>query len=553
MIRMQGGQVARTSLGGGERGISARRIALCAWPGVVLACAVLVPYLAKAFTVDDTLFLRQAQHALSDPLHPAAFDIVWFESHERLSRIMPSGPVVPWLLVPTVVLGGSEIVGHLTTLLLYALGIAATVSLALRLGGDDEQARLAGLYMVTMPATIGMAATVMPDVAAMTLGVVGLERLVLWSCSRRWSQGVAAALALALASLARTHLLLLLGVGALLLVEGSPLTARSWSGGWRTRWLPLVGAPLLVGIFFWLGREPDGAGMAQSIRSFAFAGRVDRNVLAFFSHWAWSMSFALGWCLLRWRRILGGRIVWMAVPTTLWLLVNAGRGVEVALGLAVAVGILAICDAVAEGWQAHDARRLALSCWLLIALPLLFYIHLPPKYLVASAPAGALLLARATLQSTQPRARMIGAFVGAMGLVLGILIVRADVNLARVERRAARTEIVPRVAAGQHVWFSGHWGFQWYAEQAGARPLVRNPRSASAGDIVLVDEQAFNQGLINDYPHRRLLSVVADPSPGGRIMNREVNAGFYSNDWGDLPWTWSRTTEANRISVWQIE
>jgi hypothetical protein len=36
-------------------------------------------------------------------------------------------------------------------------------------------------------------------------------------------------------------------------------------------------------------------------------------------------------------------------------------------------------------------------------------------------------------------------------------------------------------------------------------------------------------------------------------MNREANAGFYSNEWGDLPWTWSRNTEANRISFWIVE
>jgi hypothetical protein len=33
----------------------------------------LIPFLNKAFTIDDTMFLLQAKHLLSDPLHPTAF------------------------------------------------------------------------------------------------------------------------------------------------------------------------------------------------------------------------------------------------------------------------------------------------------------------------------------------------------------------------------------------------------------------------------------------------------------------------------------------------
>jgi hypothetical protein len=513
----------------------------------------LLPYLAKAFTVDDVFFLRQAEHSISDPLHPAAFDFVWSDVSQRMSSSMPSGPVGAWLLVPTVATGAREWVGHLTTLLSLLIGIAATVSLAFRLELDWIEARMAGLYLATMPAVVAMAATVMPDVAAMALGVLGLERLMAWSSTRRARDGAAAAGALALASMARSHLIGLVVVGALFLVAGSPWSWRAWWRTPRARWWPLLAAAAMVAAMIWATRDRDGAGITASVRSLTSSDSVRTNLLAFFSHWTWSMSFGLGWCLLRWCALPGAAAEWLPVAVALGLLEYAGRGAVAALTIAMALAIAAIAGALIEGGRSRDGRRLGLAAWLLVPLPILPYVHLPPKYLVASAPGAALLLARATRLRDGRWARLAGICVGVAGLALGLLIVRADADLAGLERRAAHREIGPRVRAGKQVWFSGHWGFQWYAERAGAHPLVRNPRPAQPGDIVVVDEEAFSQELINDYPDRRLLNTLVDDRPGGRIMNRAANAGFYSNYWGDLPWNWSDTAALDRISVWEIE
>ena len=52
-------------------------ILLCAAPAILLAVAVLVPFRDKAFTIDDTVFLSEAEHALSDPWHPTAFEAMY--------------------------------------------------------------------------------------------------------------------------------------------------------------------------------------------------------------------------------------------------------------------------------------------------------------------------------------------------------------------------------------------------------------------------------------------------------------------------------------------
>ena len=319
---------------------------------------------------------------------------------------MPSGPVGAWLLVPTVATGARQWVGHLTTLLLLLIAIGATVGLAFRLGFDRIEACMAGLYLATMPAVVAMAATVMPDIAAMALGVVGLERLMAWSSTCRVRDGAAAAAALALASLARSHLIGLVVVGAFLLVGGSPWSGRAWWRTPRARWWPLFAAAALVGTTIWATRDRDGSGIAASVQSLTSSDSVRTNLLAFFSHWTWSMSFGAGWCLLCWCAVPRAAAEWLPMAVALALLEHAGRGVAAALTIAMALAIAAIGGVLIQSIRSSDGRRLALAAWLLVPLPIVPDVHLPPKiwwrrlpgrrYCLRARPAFAMAAGRAS-------------------------------------------------------------------------------------------------------------------------------------------------------------
>ncbi len=118
-------------------------------------------------------------------------------------------------------------------------------------------------------------------------------------------------------------------------------------------------------------------------------------------------------------------------------------------------------------------------------------------------------------------------------------------------RRVATELITPRIASGKRVWCSGHWGFQWYAEKAGAMSLSGTPPFPTRGDII-VSSAVDRSAALQNAPRRRLLQTVRDATPGGRIMSIPANAGFYSNGWGYFPWAWG-TGEINRCEVWQVE
>jgi len=61
-------------------------------PGIFLAGLLLFPFLKKPYTIDDPLFLREAAHALVDPLHPADFEQVWNAGdRQKLSQFLLGG------------------------------------------------------------------------------------------------------------------------------------------------------------------------------------------------------------------------------------------------------------------------------------------------------------------------------------------------------------------------------------------------------------------------------------------------------------------------------
>jgi hypothetical protein len=366
---------------------------------MLLAAVLLLPFASKAFTIDDTVFMRQAEWALHDPLHPSALTMVWSEVPRpmRLSQVMPTGPLMAWLLTPAALAGGSEVVAHLVQLLLLTLSIFEVACVALRLGYDDSVAQLSAMFLAATPAVLGMAGTVFPDVAAMTFGLVGIERLCAWRDQRRTTAGVVAALALGLAPLARSHLLLLPGL-AICLLE-LPWQRGAWRrGAWRA-WLPVVAAPMITLALIELTRDPLGgsADMVRSAGLFSSLGNVRSNAIAFGVHWVLLLPLGLAWMLARGRRFWLSPLPYLGIAAAAGMLMQASSSRWLWIAPLAGLGIAVVVDVVIDCVRTRDARRIALALWLLVALPVVVYLHFPSKYLVVCAPAAAIVAAAAVL------------------------------------------------------------------------------------------------------------------------------------------------------------
>jgi len=532
-----------------------RTIKLAA-PALIVAWAALLPFIDKPFTIDDPIFLLQAKHALEDPLHPAAFFMVWddtFDAGIPRRGGSVSGPVMAWLLIPTVAAGGMEWIAHLTQLVFLSAAIVATVSLALRLGTGPRGALAAGLLVAAAPAVLGMAGTAMPDVPAMALGVVGVERLLAWRDERRGIQVLAAVSCLALAMQTRAHLLLIPGIAGLLAV-GSFLDVASWRARWRAV-VPLAGALVLSAAVALVVRDPHPApGVLAS--PVGALDRVPRNVVAFAAGWVLTVPLAIPWMLLRPRELLRRWPVFVAATACAGAVLVMTRSPQVAIALVAGGGVAVIVDILVDAGSRRDTTQLALGLWLLIPLAPAPYMHLPPKFLLAAVPAAAILVARRLGSRDEVRGWLALAGVATMGVALSVAILAADAAFAEVGRRATAELIAPGVARGDRVWFVGSWGFHWYATAAGARPVTVTIPHPEPGDLVAISERSSPSTkaleLLGRYPRATLVGRVEAEARGGRVMDAPSGAGFFSNLTGYLPWTWS-AGRLDRIDLWRLD
>jgi hypothetical protein len=137
-------------------------------------------------------------------------------------------------------------------------------------------------------------------------------------------------------------------------------------------------------------------------------------------------------------------------------------------------------------------------------------------------------------------------------VILGLLILLGVRDLAQTQCEAVDRLIKPHMAMGEHVWFAGHWGFQWYAEKAGASPVTRRPPLPQPGDIIILSKIDYPLFAVH-WTARTVIDQV--PYTGdsiGRIMDPAAGVGFFSNRFGYLPWA-PGAGQAGSFEVWRVE
>lgn len=538
---------------------------LLGWRAIVVAALSLAPFLTAAFRIDDPVFLWAAERIFVAPFDPGGLPIVWtMPVVDRLSKMMAGSPAAAYVFFPAALAGGAEWVAHAEQIVFVAIAIVATIALGRRLGLPRRPVAHAGLLLAACPTVLGMAGTAMPDVAAMASGTAALERLLAWQQTGRIGAAVASALLLAITMHARLHAAALLAVGLLLLLADPRRGRTDGRGRIAVSAAPLLGAVLLYVAIGRLFSDPSAPAATESLATAigwvtgasraASLSSLGSNFIAFALHW-WAcvplVPLALVLCLRR-RDLAAGAVALVAAG-----LVTAALGrylpppASGQRGWAVPLAAIALAVVATVTWRTLRAGgpvRRVLVLWLLAPLPIVVYVHFPSKYLLLAAPAFALFVASA-LRDAPPRlARALVYATVVLGVVLGLAILRADARFAELGREAAREWIAPRTRAGQHVWFTCHWGLQWYAERAGARPYTVAPPRPATGDWIVTCATADGAAPRPPVPGR-LVAVRSTPAPAGCSTGQ--GAGFYSNGWGLVPWIWS-ARPCETLSLWEV-
>jgi len=467
--------------------------------GIVLA-AVLLPLLAlsdRAFNIDEPLFLWLAEQIRLEPFDFFGFAVNWYGTEQPIYAVTRNPPLTGYAIAAVAgVAGWSERALHVAFVLPAAVAGLATWGLARRL---DAAALPAALLAVATPVFLVCANTLMSDVPMLALWLCAL---LCWLRAVQgdgdgwlWGAGVLAALAVWTKYFA-IALVPLLAVYAL----ASRLALRRFALPLLLPVVALAALEVVMHVRYGTGAIDQAIAEAlhtegiarptllrQLVEGLAFAGGSVAPALLL-APWLWSRR-ALGLGL-----VIGAGFTSLAPASLAWvgLPVMPGAGAAsrwFALQLAAMSlgGVSLLALAISELWRNRDPERWLLGLWLLGAFGFAAFVNWTNngRSNLVLAPVVAILVVRRLRGRGHSFAQpgVIAASVACAALALGVA--WADRVWSNGVRDAAH-ELVSRHGEGGALWFHGHWGLQYYLQQAGARPVDWRTVVIRPGDRLIV-------------------------------------------------------------------
>ncbi|MBI5240713.1 MAG: glycosyltransferase family 39 protein [Elusimicrobia bacterium] len=502
-----------------------------------LACLL---YCGKAYHIDEPAYLAIAGQILRDPFHPLSFDYNWFGFSTPMWVVNAFPTLFPYLLAPALALtGGAEWLMRLAFLPFDLLAALSLYALAARL---LRRPLVPTLIILAGPAYLINMGHLMPDKLVAAFGLAGLACFL-----KALDEDRPAFFPWAGVLLAGALLCKFTAVFALLAVLGAGWGRRP--ARWLAWFCVLTAAPLLAALAAAYLRGGAWGGVAGSAWRGVSVG-LAMSGGGFFDRLRALLAFTGGcgfvtmaWPLLdrSWRR-RGLVLLAAAAAVAVLFLPSLDRSAVVPherlLGAVFSFGALASLSIfVPLPARGHRHGRL-LAAWAaaVLVLQLFFYWSIVTRY-VAFLIIPIVLAQAAALEARLETRALRRTYAVGLGLtlVLSLALARVDYRYAAAQKEIAA--LVAEQARGRRLWFTGHWGFQYYMEKAGAAPLdalaggwgVLRP-----GDIAVVPT-VNTLVLPPPGPAPGLVLPCPEPVPL-RLMGRG-GAGFYSSNFGFLPYS----------------
>jgi hypothetical protein len=517
---------------------------------VVVSVACLLPFVWKPFHVDDPLFIWAAQHIATDPLDFYGFPVNWHGTVTPMYQIMKNPPLASYYLAAAAqVVGWSEPALH-AALLFPAAGVAVgTYLLASRMTARPGEATLAAVFT---PVVLVSSTSVMCDTAMLCAWVWSL---VLWTRGIDERAPLLAALGALLVAVAALTKYFGVALLPLLALYGMLRQPRFW------RWAPWLLLPLGILAAYQLGtRQMYGRGLLLDAAGYASAVRAKARweaapqLLTGLSFTGGCVATALWYAPAQWsRRALLG---WAGVAASLIAVLafvgsvgphefGDGSGARwsevVQLAVAATVGTSVVALTALDLYAERSPASALLVAWVLGTL--LFAVGLNwtvnARSLLPLAPAFGILAARRLDRRAEAGASWARAgrsrWLLLPAAALSLLVGAADQGLASASREAARTLGAQLVGTRRAVWFEGHWGFQYYAQQAGLFPLDFLRPEVQPGDLLIAPEHISDPYRLSERIVVPLSEIALPSFPFLTTQSDALGAGFYAAVFGPLP------------------
>lgn len=540
-----------------------------------LTLLCLLPWVGKAFFIDDPLFVWSARHIVQVPQNPYGFSVNWYGYQQPMAEVFQNPPLTSYYLaVVGSWCGFSEIPLHLAFLLPALAMMAGTYRLAQRF---TSQALLAGVIALFCPVFLVSATSVMSDV----LMTAWLTWAMLWwlrATERNRPRDYAAAgLLLSLAFLTKYFAILLWPVWLLYALLRRP---RGW------QWLLAVAIPALAVVgyevitnriyghgLFWSAAtyshnvvKARGSGVYNVLDGFCFCGGCLLPLLfmapQLWGRSLWKFGAAAVACLLllsAFARLpvapnarVGDYSDWLRLPVLLqgFFLIMAGLAVPVfALQPLFKRSQPSPLSPASQPTQGGEVTFLAAWIGVTFVFGVALNWTLSARSILPLVPPSAVVMAM-RLEMLQVKGWRLWWPLAPCAIVC-LLVLQGDWAMASVQREEARDAAAIALARAHTGWYEGGWGFSFYAQQSGLLPVDFTASAAGAGDAVAA---ATNTPNVNHLPPAVFTNIFHTTVPVGAwasTMNGNTGAGFYSTIWGPLPYALGQPP-AEKWGVWMV-
>ena len=212
----------------------------------------------------------------------------------------------------------------------------------------------------------------------------------------------------------------------------------------------------------------------------------------------------------------------------------------VTMGLMIVAGVSLIGLTFDELRKHRDSKTLLIFLWIIGTFVFASFINwaINARSLLPIAPAAGILIA----------SRLEGKRVSRFGLlipllpaaVIAIAVVWADYAQANSARNVVKVIKSQLDSAPDKIFFEGHWGFQFYMEKAGYKPLNLEALNIYVGDFLVIPHNNTNIFMPpgNLVSPKRTFEFV--PCPWLATMNGVCGAGFHSQIFGPVPFLFGK-------------
>lgn len=520
---------------------------------VALALFCLVPFLGRPFNVDDPLFVWTAKQILKHPTDFYGFDVNWYGFVFPMSVTTKNPPLASYYIASVAsVFGFSELALHAAFLLPNVAVVLGTYSLARRM--SNRPATAAAIAFLT-PAVMVSATTLMCDTMMLAFWVWAIDTWLRGLDSRRWGWFLLAGLLISAAALTKYFGVCLL---PLLLAYSlvSERRAGIWLAGFVLPAVALVAYELYTRELYGAGLLLDASSYAQERHGqFTLGGLQLALGLTFLGG---ALATLLCYAPLVWPRWITaagflGAVALAGLFCTRSELFGYARKpdlpywhVPLHAGVFVVAAVQVVALVAIDLYRRRDKTSLLLAMWVLgtFGFAVFFNWTVNVRSVLPAAPAVGILIARqldfrrmAWLDREPARI----AWFAVPAALISLAVTWGDYRHAQSARLAAEL-MVEQYGGGATLFFEGHWGFQYYMEELGARCLNFGNDTLLPSQILIVPQNNSNAPQI--LPAETADVLARGDSHASRWVTdlyTDVGVSFYIGNKGvPLPYAFMR-------------